>query len=98
MTMRRLLPGAVTLALLLLALLIRSGLAFGLVVLIAIFVPVEKLFALHPRKTLRDRWRSDAAHLIVNNVLITVGAVVALVVAIVALHWTVNPDVQAAVH
>ena len=86
-----------TLALLLVALRVRSGLVFGLVVLVAIFVPMEKLFALHPRKTLRSRWRTDAVHFIVNNLLITIGLVVALVTTIVALHWMVNPDLQAAV-
>ena len=97
MNTRRLLQGCVTLGLLLLALSVRSGLVFGLVVLVAIFVPMEKLFALHPRKTLRNGWRTDAVHFIVNNVLITIGLVVALVVAIVALHWMVNPDLQAIV-
>ena len=97
MNVRRLAPGCVTLALLLIALGVRSGLVFGLVVLTTIFVPMEKLFALHPRKTLRNRWRSDAVHLIVNEVLITIGLVVALVVTIVALYWTVNPVLQTAV-
>jgi sterol desaturase/sphingolipid hydroxylase (fatty acid hydroxylase superfamily) len=97
MTTRRLVQGCITLGLLLVALLVRSGLVFGLVVLVAIFVPMEKLFALHPRRTLRDRWRTDAVHLVVNNLLITIALVVALVAAIVALHWMVNPDLQAAV-
>src|SRR5690349_14809113 len=97
MNTRRLLQGCVTLGLLLLALGVRSGLVFGLVVLVAIFVPMEKLFALHPRKTLRNGWRTDSVHFIVNNLLITVGLVVALVVAIVALHWMLNPDLQSAV-
>src|ERR1700704_784299 len=95
--MRRYLPGLLTLVLLLAALRVRSGIVFGMVVLVAIFVPMEKLFALHPRKLLRKRWRTDAIHFVVNNVLITVGLVVALIVTIVALHWMVNPDLQAAV-
>ncbi|HEY2814769.1 MAG TPA: sterol desaturase family protein [Acidimicrobiales bacterium] len=97
MNARRLAIGGATLALLLVALRVRSGIVFGLVVLVAIFVPMEKLFALHPRKTLRDRWKTDAVHFVVNNMLITVGLVVALVVSIVALHWMVNPDLRAAV-
>src|SRR3954452_4200652 len=79
------------------ALLVRSGIVFAMVVLVAIFVPMEKVFALHPRPARRDRWKTDAVHFVVNNMLITVGLVVALVVAIVALHWAANPDVQAAV-
>src|SRR6266550_4042913 len=57
--MKRFLPGIVTLALLLAALAVRSGIVFGMVVLVTIFVPMEKLFALHPRKARRDRWRTD---------------------------------------
>jgi sterol desaturase/sphingolipid hydroxylase (fatty acid hydroxylase superfamily) len=68
-----------------------------LVVAIGIFVLMERLFALHPRKILRARWRSDAVHFIVNNVLITIGLVVALVVAIAGVQWMVSPDLQAAV-
>ena len=97
MSLRRFAIGGTTLAILLVALRVRSGLVFGLVVLVVIFVPMEKLFALHPRRVLRDRWRSDAVHFVVNNLLITLGLVVALVAAIVALHWMVNPDLQAAV-
>ena len=95
--MKRYLPGIVTLALLLAALAVRSGIVFGMVVLVAVFVPMEKLFALHPRKARRDRWQTDAVHFVVNNMLIGVGLIVALVVGIVALHWAVNPDLQAAV-
>jgi sterol desaturase/sphingolipid hydroxylase (fatty acid hydroxylase superfamily) len=95
--MKRYLPGLVTLVLLLAALRVRSGIVFGMVVLVAIFVPMEKLFALHPRKARRDRWKTDVVHFVVNNMLITVGLVVALVVGIVALHWMVNPGLQAAV-
>jgi sterol desaturase/sphingolipid hydroxylase (fatty acid hydroxylase superfamily) len=95
--MKRYLPGLITLVLLLAALAVRSGIVFGMVVLFAIFVPMEKLFALHPRKFRRDRWKSDAVHFVVNNMLITVGLVVALVIGVVALHWAVNPGLQAAV-
>ncbi len=95
--MRRHLPGLLTLALLLVALAVRSRIVFGMVVLAAIFVPMEKLFALHPRKARRDRWRTDAVHFVVNNVLIGVGLVVALVVGAIALQVVVDPRVQAAV-
>jgi len=95
--MRRYLPGLLTLVLLLSALAVRSGIVFGMVVLVAVFVPMEKLFALHPRKARRDRWRTDAVHFIVNNMLIGVGLVVALVFGAVVLHWAVNPSVQSAV-
>src|SRR4051812_39643855 len=91
--MRRYVPGLLTLALLVGALAVRSRIVFGMVVLVAIFVPMEKLFALHPRKARRDRWRTDAVHFIVNNVLIAVG----LVVGAIALQALVVPSVQAAI-
>jgi sterol desaturase/sphingolipid hydroxylase (fatty acid hydroxylase superfamily) len=94
---KRYLPGAITLGLLLAALLVRSGIVFAMVVLVAIFVPMEKLFALHPRPARRDRWKTDAVHFVVNNMLIAVGLIVALVIGAVALHWAVNPSLQAAV-
>jgi sterol desaturase/sphingolipid hydroxylase (fatty acid hydroxylase superfamily) len=95
--MKRYVPGLVTLALLLAALAVRSRIVFGMVVLVTIFVPMEKLFALHPRKARRDRWRTDAVHLVVNNMLITAGLVVAVVLAVIAVPWAVNPSLRAAV-
>src|SRR3954468_20053891 len=95
--MRRYVPGLLTPALLVGALAVRSRIVFGMVVLVAVFVPMEKLFALHPRKARRDRWRTDAVHFIVNNVLIGVGLVVALVVGAIALQALVIPSVQTAI-
>ena len=54
-TRTSLLTGTVTLALLLAVLRVRSGLGFGLVVLVAVFVPLERLFMLHPQPILRRR-------------------------------------------
>jgi len=97
MDTRRLLTGITTVALIALALTVRSGVLFGLVVLVAVFVPLEKLFALHPRKVLRDRWRTDAVHFLVNNVLVNAGLLIALAVAIVALHWMASAPLQDAI-
>jgi sterol desaturase/sphingolipid hydroxylase (fatty acid hydroxylase superfamily) len=58
---------------------------------------LERLFALHPRKFRRARWKTDLLHLLLNNFLITAGLVVALVTLIVAAHPLVNADFQAAV-
>src|SRR3954468_12746857 len=95
--MRRYVPGLLTPALLVGALAVRSRIVFGMVVLVAIFVPMEKLFALHPRRARRDRWRTDVVHFVVNNMLIGVGLIVALVVGAIALQPLVNPSLQAAV-
>jgi len=89
--------GTATLALLLLALRVRSGLVFGLVVLAAIFVPLEKAFALHPRPARRPRWRTDIVHLAVNQLLTGVGVVVVAGAAIVSVRWAVPRGVQDAV-
>jgi sterol desaturase/sphingolipid hydroxylase (fatty acid hydroxylase superfamily) len=68
-----------------------------MVVLVAIFVPMEKVFALHPRPARRERWKTDTVHFLVNNMLIGVGLVVALVVGAIALQVLVDPSLQAAV-
>jgi sterol desaturase/sphingolipid hydroxylase (fatty acid hydroxylase superfamily) len=58
---------------------------------------VEKMFALHPRRFRRDRWRTDLLHLLLNNLLITVGLFVAVVGLAVAAHPLINAQFQAAV-
>ncbi|MEY2450854.1 MAG: hypothetical protein QOD92_428 [Acidimicrobiaceae bacterium] len=58
---------------------------------------VERLFALHPRRFRRDRWRTDVVHLLLNNLLITAGLVVAVIGLAIAVHPLVNSDFQAAV-
>jgi sterol desaturase/sphingolipid hydroxylase (fatty acid hydroxylase superfamily) len=78
--------GAVTAALLLGALAVRSGVIFGLVALAAVFIPLEKVFALHPRKVLRKGWTTDVVHFVVNNLLTLVGVIVAVVFVGRALH------------
>jgi sterol desaturase/sphingolipid hydroxylase (fatty acid hydroxylase superfamily) len=80
---RRLTPpgpviGLATLALLVGALAVRSGIVFGLVVLAAIFIPLERVFALRPQRVLRPGWRTDIVHFVVNNLLSTVGIVLAV--------------------
>ena len=62
------------------ALSVRSGIVFGLVALAIIFIPLERLFALHPRRVLRRGWRTDLVHYLVNGAALKVGLVVAVVV------------------
>lgn len=78
--------GAVTAALLLGALAVRSGVIFGLVALAAVFIPLEKVFALHPRKVFRTGWTTDVVHFLVNNLLTLAGVIVAVVFVGRALH------------
>jgi sterol desaturase/sphingolipid hydroxylase (fatty acid hydroxylase superfamily) len=62
------------------ALSVRSGIVFGLVALAVIFIPLERLFALHPRRVLREGWRTDLVHYLVNGAALKVGLVVSVVV------------------
>ena len=80
------------LALLLIGLAIRSDLVFGLVVLAAIFVPLEQLFAVRRHRVFRKRWASDLVHFVFNNLLGTVG-VVAAVVLLAGVPYLLMPDV-----
>lgn len=70
---------------------------FGFLVFAAALTFAERLYALHPRRFRRDRWRTDVMHLLLNNVLISAGLVVALVTLIVAAHPLVNSGVQSAI-
>jgi sterol desaturase/sphingolipid hydroxylase (fatty acid hydroxylase superfamily) len=81
LTASGILGGTVTLLLLLGALTAHSQILFGLVVVSAIFIPLERAFALRPQRVFRRGWRTDLAHFVVNNLLTTIG-VVALVVAV----------------
>ena len=62
------------------ALSVRSQIIFGLAVLAVIFVPLERLFALHPRRVLRPGWRTDVVHYLVNGAALRIGLLVSVVV------------------
>jgi sterol desaturase/sphingolipid hydroxylase (fatty acid hydroxylase superfamily) len=62
------------------ALSVRSNILFGLAILAVIFIPLERLFALHPRRVLRRGWRTDLVHYLVNGAALKVGLVVSVVV------------------
>ena len=87
----------VTTAALVGALTLRSRLVFGLVLLAAVFVPIERLFALHPQRVFRPSWRSDVVHFVVNNLLTTVLVAVAVVTAGAGLHAAVPSGVRATI-
>jgi sterol desaturase/sphingolipid hydroxylase (fatty acid hydroxylase superfamily) len=61
------------------ALSVRSNIVFGLAMLAVIFIPLERLFALHPRRVLRRGWRTDLVHYLVNGAALKVGLVVSVV-------------------
>jgi sterol desaturase/sphingolipid hydroxylase (fatty acid hydroxylase superfamily) len=61
------------------ALSVRSQIVFGLAVLAVIFVPLERLFALHPHRVLRQGWRTDVVHYLVNGAALRIGLLVSVV-------------------
>src|SRR5581483_4724942 len=94
---RPVLVGALTLAIFLAALAIRSNLVFGLALLALVFVPMERIWSLHPQKVFRTGWRTDLVHFAVNNLLTTAGLVAVVVLAGGALHAAVPGAVRGAV-
>jgi sterol desaturase/sphingolipid hydroxylase (fatty acid hydroxylase superfamily) len=71
---------ALTALVVLAALSVRSNILFGLAILAVIFIPLERLFALHPRRVLRQGWRTDLVHYLVNGAALKVGLIVSVVV------------------
>ncbi|WP_219858620.1 sterol desaturase family protein, partial [Mycobacterium persicum] len=70
----------VTALVVLAALSVRSGIIFGLAILAIIFIPLERLFALQPRRVLRRGWRTDVVHYLVNGTALRLGLLVSVVV------------------
>jgi sterol desaturase/sphingolipid hydroxylase (fatty acid hydroxylase superfamily) len=88
---------ALTLALFLVGLAVRSGLVFGLVVVAAIFVPMERVFALRRQRAFRKGWATDLVHFVVNNMLTTLGLIVAIVAVGAALRAAVPQALRDAI-
>jgi sterol desaturase/sphingolipid hydroxylase (fatty acid hydroxylase superfamily) len=74
-------------AALLLALATRGGAVVAIAVLFVVFVPLEKLFALRPQRVFRRGLLTDLTHLLVNNLVVTVGAIVLVVLAAIPFLW-----------
>jgi sterol desaturase/sphingolipid hydroxylase (fatty acid hydroxylase superfamily) len=66
-----------------LAIAVHSTVVFGIVALAAVFIPLERLVALHPQRVLRRMWKTDLVHLLVNNILSTVGLVILVAAPVV---------------
>jgi sterol desaturase/sphingolipid hydroxylase (fatty acid hydroxylase superfamily) len=79
--------GLTTVAALLVAIVLRGPAVIGIAALFLIFVPLEKLFALRPQKVFRRGFLTDLTHLLVNNLLITVGLLAVVVVALIPFFW-----------
>ena len=57
-------------------------------------MPIEKLFALRKQKTFRHGWLTDVTHLLVNNTVSTILAVVIAIVVSIPLLWLRPLDLQ----
>jgi sterol desaturase/sphingolipid hydroxylase (fatty acid hydroxylase superfamily) len=86
-----------TSALVLAALSVRGGIVIGMVVLAIIFIPLERLFALRPRRILRAGWRTDVVHYLINGAALKVGVVIAVAVVGTVLRAFVPAPFRAAI-
>jgi sterol desaturase/sphingolipid hydroxylase (fatty acid hydroxylase superfamily) len=95
-TRRGLVTGLTLVGALVLALLVRGGAPIiGFAVLFLVFVPLERVFALRPQKVFRRSYLTDLTHFFVNNVFVTVAAIVLVVLAALPLIWMRAIDVEA---
>jgi sterol desaturase/sphingolipid hydroxylase (fatty acid hydroxylase superfamily) len=76
----------VTAVLVVVAVVLRPQVAVGLLLLAALFVPLERAWSLHRQAVLRPGWRTDVVHLLVNAVL--AGAATAVLAGVPVLVLT----------
>lgn len=88
---------AATITVVLAALSAHGGIVFGLVILAVIFIPLERLFPLHPRRVLRQGWRTDLVHYLVNGAALKVGLIAAVIVSGGLLRALVPPPLRVAI-
>jgi len=70
-----------------LALAVRGNAVIGIALLFLVFVPLEKLFALRCQRVFRKGLFTDLTHLLVNNLLVTAGTIVLIVVSALPFIW-----------
>ena len=73
---------------------------FGLTVIfitVIVFIPLERLFAMHPQKVFRRNWGNDLIFLFLNGMLIKLGLLAFMVAVIFAAAWIVPASFQAMV-
>src|SRR5688572_33024524 len=64
---------------------------------VALFVAIERLFALREQRVLRPGWRTDVAHFFLSHLLSQVGLVIGIGLTFGALSQLVSPAFQARV-
>src|SRR4051812_39334515 len=67
----------------------------ALVILFVIFVPLEKLFALRPKKIFRKGWVTDLAHFLINDGLRTIAVGLTFLALTYLISFIVHPGLQA---
>jgi sterol desaturase/sphingolipid hydroxylase (fatty acid hydroxylase superfamily) len=74
------------------ALAVRGPAVIGIALLVVLFVPLEKLFALREQRTFRPGLLTDLTHILVNTALTTVAVVVLVVAATIPFVWLRRMD------
>ena len=67
------------------------------IIVLLVFVPFERLFALRRQRVFRKGWLTDLAHFFVSYFLVQVGVFLVFVVLTLLLGWAVSPGFQASV-
>ena len=76
----------------------KGNVIYGLIVAALIFIPLERLFALHPeQRILRRGWRTDLVHFLFTRILAEICAFAFVGILILLVHALVSPAFQAAV-
>ncbi len=71
------------------------GAVVGVVLLAALFVPLERAFALRRQRVLRPGLLTDLTHFLVNTMIVSVLTVVGVVVSAIPLWWLRPLDLEA---
>ena len=93
-----LLTGVITAAIFAGALGLRPRLVFGLVVLAAVFIPVERVFGLRPQRVFRRGWATDLVHFVADNFFSLAGIAIVVIVMGTLLRAAVPAGFRTEVH
>jgi sterol desaturase/sphingolipid hydroxylase (fatty acid hydroxylase superfamily) len=75
-----------------------ANIVLGFFLLAAIFIPLERLFALHPeQKIARAGWKTDIVHFFVNHFAVKAGLFLVLMLAVAVLRGMVDGPLQKAI-
>jgi sterol desaturase/sphingolipid hydroxylase (fatty acid hydroxylase superfamily) len=77
---------------------LRENVFFALLVLAAVFIPLERLFALHPEQRIfRKGWRTDLVHFFANSFITMALFTVAAIMITIAMRGLIRPEFHALV-